>query len=80
MDIAEESRSSFLTFVKKVWPDFIAGSHHKIIAKKFEAIASKKIKRLNLCKEMLNDVILFSWKFVDNCLPWSPGIVRQSEN
>ena len=25
MDVAEESRSSFLTFVKKVWPDFIAG-------------------------------------------------------
>ena len=31
--VAQESRSSFLTFVKKVWPDFIAGSHHKIIAK-----------------------------------------------
>ena len=30
----EESRSSFLTFVKKVWPEFIAGSHHKIIAQK----------------------------------------------
>ena len=36
--IAEESRSSYLTFVKKVWPDFITGSHHKIIAKKFEDI------------------------------------------
>ena len=34
MDVAEESRSSFLTFVKKVWPDFIAGTHHKIFAKK----------------------------------------------
>ena len=25
--LAEESRSSFTTFVKKVWPEFIAGSH-----------------------------------------------------
>ena len=44
--MAEESRSTFLTFVKKVWPEFIAGSHHKIIAKKFEDIASGKLKRL----------------------------------
>ena len=44
--IAEEARSSYLTFVKKVWPDFITGSHHKIIAKKFEDISRGKIKRL----------------------------------
>ena len=44
--LAEESRSSFLTFVKKVWPEFVAGSHHKIIAKKFEDISRGKIKRL----------------------------------
>ena len=44
--LAEESRSSFTTFVKKVWPEFIAGSHHKIIAKKFEDISRGKIKRL----------------------------------
>ena len=46
MDIAEESRSSFLTFVKKVWPDFIAGSHHKIFARKLEDVSRGKIKRL----------------------------------
>ena len=44
--LSEESRSSFLTFVKKVWPEFVAGSHHKIIAKKFEDISRGKIKRL----------------------------------
>jgi predicted phage terminase large subunit-like protein len=44
--IAEESRSSYLTFVKKVWPDFILGNHHKIIAKKFEDISRGTIKRL----------------------------------
>ena len=46
LKVAEESRSSFITFVKKVWPDFIAGEHHKIIAKKFEDISRGKIKRL----------------------------------
>ena len=46
LKVAEESRSSFITFVKKVWPEFIAGEHHKIIAKKFEDISRGKIKRL----------------------------------
>ena len=44
--VAEESRSSYLTFVKKVWPDFIAGSHHKIFAQKLEDVSRGKIKRL----------------------------------
>ena len=44
--VAEESRSSYLTFVRKVWPDFIAGNHHKIFAKKLEDVSRGKIKRL----------------------------------
>jgi predicted phage terminase large subunit-like protein len=36
----------FLSFVKYVWPEFIEGSHHKIINKKFNDIATGKIKRL----------------------------------
>ena len=44
--VAQESRSSYLTFVKKVWPDFIAGKHHKIFAKKLEDVSRGKIKRL----------------------------------
>ena len=28
-------KRDFLSFVKYIWPDFIQGSHHKIIAKKF---------------------------------------------
>ena len=45
--VAEESRSNFLTFVKKVWPDFISGPHHKIIAKKFEDNFTWKDKKIN---------------------------------
>ena len=36
----------FLSFVKHVWPEFVEGSHHKVIAEKFNKIAEGKIKRL----------------------------------
>jgi predicted phage terminase large subunit-like protein len=39
-------RDDFMSFVKHVWPDFIEGSHHKIIADKFNKLAEGKIKRL----------------------------------
>ena len=39
-------RSDFLSFVKHIWPDFVEGRHHKIIAQKFNDLASGKIKRL----------------------------------
>jgi hypothetical protein len=42
----EACRDDFLTFVKKVWPDFIAGRHHKIIAEKLERVARGELKRL----------------------------------
>jgi predicted phage terminase large subunit-like protein len=34
--------------VKNVWPDFIAGAHHQIMAEAFEEVASGKVKRLIL--------------------------------
>ena len=39
-------RDDFLTFVKYMWPDFIEGEHHKIMADKFNRVASGDIKRL----------------------------------
>ena len=39
-------RNDFMKFVKHVWPDFVEGSHHKIVAEKFNQIAEGKIKRL----------------------------------
>ena len=35
-----------ISFVKHVWPDFVEGSHHKRVAKKFNDIANGKIKRV----------------------------------
>jgi len=36
----------FLEFVKYIWPEFISGSHHKIISEKFNKLATGEIKRL----------------------------------
>ena len=36
----------FIPFVKKVWPAFIEGEHHKIMADAFERVVSGKLKRL----------------------------------
>ena len=46
IDIQNQSQDNFLPFVRAVWPEFKEGSHHKIIAKKFEDIANGKLKRL----------------------------------
>ena len=39
-------QSDFLSFVKHIWPDFIQGYHHTIVAKKFNDLSTGKIKRL----------------------------------
>jgi|TARA_R110002126_G_scaffold77703_4_gene193599 predicted phage terminase large subunit-like protein len=39
-------KKDFLIFVKNMWPEFIAGRHHKIIADKLERVASGELKRL----------------------------------
>ena len=44
--IREKSQSKFMEFVKVMWPGFIHGRHHVVMAKKFEDIANGKIKRL----------------------------------
>ena len=38
--------NDFLTFVKHMWPEFIEGYHHKIIAEKFNKLKNGEIKRL----------------------------------
>jgi predicted phage terminase large subunit-like protein len=45
-EVTPEIKNDFLSFVKFVWPEFIQGSHHKKINKKFNDLAEGKIKRL----------------------------------
>jgi predicted phage terminase large subunit-like protein len=42
----EDAQADFLKFVHSMWPGFINGRHHKVMARKFEEIVSGKIKRL----------------------------------
>jgi len=42
----ERINTDFMSFVKHVWPEFVEGEHHKIIAEKFNLIAEGKLKRL----------------------------------
>jgi len=42
----ELAQKSFLEYVKLMWPGFIHGRHHAVMAKKFEAIADGSLKRL----------------------------------
>jgi len=42
----EKAQVDFNKFVKEMWPGFIDGRHHKVMAKKFQEIAEGKIKRL----------------------------------
>lgn len=41
-----EARTKFLPFVKAVWPAFIPGAHHQLMAEKFEQVANGTCKRL----------------------------------
>ena len=36
----EECQKDFLTFVRSMWPQFITGRHHEIIADKLSRVAS----------------------------------------
>ena len=42
----DECQEKFLEFVRLVWPGFIEGEHHRIIAQKFQDVAEGKLKRL----------------------------------
>ena len=45
-DKKEKAQKNFLNFTKHIWPEFIEGEHHKIIASKFDKLAKGEIKRL----------------------------------
>ena len=42
----EKAQNTFMGFVDRVWPDFIGGRHHKIMARAFERVVSGECKRL----------------------------------
>ena len=46
LDRVDACRGGFLTFVRAIWPEFITGSHHELVAQKLERVASGELKRL----------------------------------
>jgi len=46
MDRVERCRESFVFFAKQMWPIFISGKHHAIMADAFERVARGDLKRL----------------------------------
>jgi predicted phage terminase large subunit-like protein len=42
----ERGQASFMAFVRKMWPGFVHGRHHAVLAQKFEDIAAGRLKRL----------------------------------
>jgi len=44
--IQNRAKDDFLSFVKCMWPEFIEGSHHRIVAEKFNKLSTGKLKRL----------------------------------
>jgi predicted phage terminase large subunit-like protein len=46
MDKIERCKDSFLFFAQQMWPIFISGKHHKIMADAFERVANGTLKRL----------------------------------
>lgn len=46
MDRLERCRESYLFFVSQMWPVFISGAHHKVMAEAFERVVDGSLKRL----------------------------------
>ena len=46
LDRVDECQGNFLSFVRTMWPEFITGKHHEIIADKLERVAKGELKRL----------------------------------
>ena len=42
----EKAQTTYMGFVRHMWPAFIEGRHHKIMAEAFERIARGELKRL----------------------------------
>jgi len=46
LQVQKDGQEQYLKFVNTVWPSFIEGKHHKLMADAFERVASGKLKRL----------------------------------
>ena len=77
----ERAQTDFMAYVHEMWPGFVDGRHHKVMAKKFQEIADGKIKRLIInmpprhTKSEFASYLLPSWFFPGN-LPDLPTLCK----
>lgn len=63
----EAAQNDFLSFVRMMWPQFICGRHHEIMAEAFQRVVDGKLKRLIICmpprsgKSELTSYMLPAW-------------------
>ena len=46
LDTQHKARDSFMEYIRYIWPSFIEGDHHRIIADKLTRVAKGELKRL----------------------------------
>jgi predicted phage terminase large subunit-like protein len=67
IEIRDRARNNFLDFVRYVWPEFICGPHHRIMAEKFEALVRGELTRviINIAprhgKSELTSYLFLAW-------------------
>jgi predicted phage terminase large subunit-like protein len=67
LQVRERARENFLDFVRYVWPEFICGPHHRIMAEKFEALVRGDLTRviINIAprhgKSELTSYLFLAW-------------------
>ena len=42
----EKCRDSFMEYIRYIWPQFIEGDHHRVVAECLDRVASGELKRL----------------------------------
>ena len=74
----EVAHGDFLEFVKQVWPAFIEGDHHRVMANAFNRIADGELKRLIInmpprhTKSEFASYLFPAW-YLTSCRVWSQG-------
>ena len=46
LETQDKARESFMEYIRYIWPGFIEGDHHRLIADKLTRVAKGELKRL----------------------------------
>ena len=46
LETQDKAKDSFMEYIRYIWPSFIEGDHHRLIAEKLTRVAKGELKRL----------------------------------